>query len=155
MKIVTMAAAAMLSVSALGFAYAQAPAPARPADLVATRQASFGLLYGTWRGMRAAVAAKVEPKAYILPAKGIAAFGHQMPSLFPPGSGTGRIGFDSIYENRADFEKAAAALAEAGNALVKATQANDAEAFAAGVKQLDEACGGCHTKRFADNWNKQ
>ncbi len=114
----------------------------------------MGVLYGTWRGLRSAVDAKIEPKNYILATKGAAAFARLIPALFPSGSGVGRIGFPAIYDDRAGFEQAAAGLAAAADAANKAAVANDAEAFTAAVKQFSDACGACHPRRFADNWNK-
>lgn len=163
MKKAFLASAALLSVVVWGvmqlrMAQAQGPAaaavPAGAVDVVAMRQAGFGLLYGTYQTLRAAVAAKTEPKGFLLAAQGIVAFGKQIPSLHPPGSGVGRTGFPSIYSERAEFEKAAAALVVAGDAVARAAQANDADAFAKAVKAVTESCGGCHTKRFADNWFK-
>ncbi len=163
MKKALLASAALLSVVMWGgmqlrMAQAQGSAvaavPAGAMDVVATRQAGFGLLYGTYQTLRAAVAAKADPTAYVLAAQGIVAFGKQIPSLHPPGSGVGRIGFPSIYSERAEFEKAAAALVAAGEAVVRSAQANDADAFAKAVKAVTESCAGCHTKRFADNWFK-
>ena len=153
----TVLSVAAWGVAQWGVARAQAPAggvPAGGVDVVATRQAGFGLLYGTYQNLRAAVAAKADPQNYLLAAQGIVLFGKQIPSLHPPGSGVGRIGFPSIYSEHAEFEKAAAALVAAGEVVVRAAQANDAAAFAKGVKQLTESCAGCHTKRFADNWFK-
>jgi len=144
-KKVILVSAALLS-AAWAMAQAQTAAPAPLTDVVASRQASMALLYGTWQGMRAGVAAKVEPRRFVVSAKGIA------PALFPPGSGIGRLGFAAIYDERADFEKMAAAMATAGEAVLKAAQANDEEAFATAVKGLSDSCGGCHTKRFGGNW---
>ena len=151
-----LAAAAVLSAAAIGLTQvqAQAPAPTPVADVVAVRQAGMGVLYGTWRGLRTAVEAKADPKNYILAMKGVAAFGRQIPALFPTGSGVGRIGYPAIYEDRAGFEKAAADLVAAAEAGLKAAQANDAEAFATAVKAVNDSCGACHPRRFADNWNK-
>lgn len=157
MKKAMLVTATVLSV--VGWGAAQwgavwAQAPAGGVDVVAIRQAGFGLLYGTYQNLRAAVAAKAEPQNYLLAAQGVVLFGKQIPSLHPPGSGVGRIGFPSIYSERAEFEKAAAAMVTAGETLVAATRANDAAAFAKAVKGLTDSCGGCHTKRFADNWFK-
>jgi len=150
-KKVIFVSAALLS-AAWAMAQAQTAAPAPLTDVVASRQASMALLYGTWQGMRAGVAAKVEPRRFVVSAKGIAPLARQIPALFPPGSGIGRLGFAAIYDERADFEKMAAAMATAGEAVLKAAQANDEEAFATAVKGLSDSCGGCHTKRFGGNW---
>jgi cytochrome c556 len=158
MRKTTLVAAAVLASAAIGLtqvqAQAPAPTPTPVADVVAVRQAGMGVLYGTWRGLRTAVETKADPKNYILALKGVVAFGRQIPALFPPGSGTGRIGFPSIYEDRAGFEKSAAEMVAAAEAALKAAQANDAEAFATSVKAVSDACGNCHPRRYSDNWNK-
>ena len=151
MKQAILGAMAVFAAVAWGVAQAEAPAVG---SVVAVRQAGFGMMYGAWQNMRAGVAAKADPNNFVLAAQGIAAFGHQIPGLFPPGSGVGRTGFESIYKERTEFEKAAAMLAAAGVAVAKAGRAGDAAAFAASVKMLTESCAGCHTKKFADNWFK-
>ena len=151
MKKAIFVVAAMLG-AGWAMAQAQTAAPPPVPDVVASRQMAMALLYGTWQGMRAGVAAKTEPRRFIVPAKGIAPLARQIPALFPPGSGIGRLGFAAIYEERADFEKMAAAMATAGDAVLKAAQSNDEEAFATAVKGLTDSCGGCHTKRFGGNW---
>lgn len=156
MKTMMMAAAVMLSVAVIGAAQALTPvhpAQVHPVDVVAVRQAGMGTLYGTWRALRAGAEAKVEPKNFILAAKGVAAFGRQIPALFPPAAGIGRHGLPAIQDNRAGFEQAAAAMVTAAEALLKVTQANDAEAFPAAVKAVSDACGACHPRNFARNWN--
>lgn len=152
MKKTIMAATAVLSVAAVGLVQAQTPV--QPVDVLAVRQAGMGTLYGTWRALRAGVEAKVEPKNFILAAKGVAGFGRQIPALFPPAAGVGRLGLPGITENRAGFEQAAAAMVTAAEALLKVTQANDAEAFPAAVKAVSDTCGGCHPRNFARNWNE-
>jgi cytochrome c556 len=135
-------------------AVGQAQSPVQPIDVVAVRQAGMGTLYGTWRAMRSAAETKAEPKNFILAAKGAAAFGRQIPALFPPAAGPGRLGLPAIMENRAGFEQAAAAMTAAAEALLKVTQANDSEAFPAAAKAFSDSCGGCHPRNFARNWNE-
>jgi len=135
-------------------AQAQAHVPVHPIDVVAVRQAGMGTLYGTWRAWRPAAEAKTEPKNLILAAKGAAAFGRQIPALFPPAAGIGRLGMPTMMENRAGFEQAAMALVTAADNLLKVTQANDAEAFPAAAKAFSDSCGGCHPRNFSRNWNE-
>jgi len=149
-----MAGVGVAGAGLLGVAQAQAPAPAQPVDVVAIRQATMALMHGAWRAITAGVQAKAEPKLFIQATRGIAGGAKVFPTLFPAGSGTGRLGFPAIYEDRAGFDKAAAALLAAADQANKAAVANDPEAFATAVKAVSEACGGCHPRRFADNWNK-
>ena len=146
--------ASAIAVGCVGFGGAQAQAPVQPVDVVAVRQAAMGGAYGTWRALNSGVAAKADPKDYILAAKGLATLGRQIPALFPPAAGVGRLGLPGITDNRAGFELAAAALVTAAEALLKVAQANNAEAFPAAVKAVSDACGGCHPRNFARNWNE-
>jgi cytochrome c556 len=152
MKKLLLATAVVAAGLSVGFAQAQTPV--QPVDVVAVRQAGMGTLYGTWRAVRAAAEAKTEPKNLILAAKGAAAFGRQIPALFPAAAGPGRLGMPTIAENRAGFEQAATAMVTAADALLKVTQANDAEAFPAAAKAFSDSCGGCHPRNFARNWNE-
>ena len=147
---------AVITAGCVGFgsARAQAPVTVHPIDVVALRQAGMGGLYGTWRALRAAVEAKAEPKNYRLAVKGLVAFGKQIPTLYPVAAGTGRHGLPAMIEDRAGFEQAAAAMVTAGEALLKITEANDAEAFPAAVKAVSDTCGGCHPRKYAGDWNK-
>ena len=113
------------------------------------------MLHGvTLRGLRAAVAAKAQPSDYVIAAGGIAAFARQIPALFPAAAGPGKRGLPPIFSERAEFEQKAAAMVTAAEALQKAAMANDLEGFAAGVKSVSEACGGCHQRlgKFARSW---
>jgi cytochrome c556 len=138
----------------LGTAHAQAPITVQPVDVVAVRQAGMGVMYGTWRSLRIAVDAKLEPKNYVRGAKAIAAFARLIPSLTPPAAGKGTHGLDAMLEDRAGFEQAAANLATAAEALAKVAQANDAVAFPAAVKAVSDGCGGCHPRKYAGDWTK-
>lgn len=148
--------AAAMTLAVLGAAQAQAPAPVttQPVDLIAVRQAIMGGNYGSWRALTAAVAAKAEPKNFILSAKGLLATGRLIPVLFPANAGIGRLGLPAMIEDRAGFERATAAFVSAAEALLKVTQANDAEAFPDAVKAITASCGGCHPRPFARNWNE-
>lgn len=147
---------ALIGCTVMRAAQAQAPTPAplQPVDVVAVRQAGMALSHGTYRGLAAAVEAKAEPARYVQAARGLAAWGRQIPALFPAAAGTGRLGFPTIFTERAEFEAAAAAFVTAAEALHKVTLANDAAAFPAAVKAVTDACLGCHPRKFADNWLK-
>lgn len=149
-----MCVAVVASILMLATKAAVAQDPVQPVDVVAVRQAGMGTLYGTWRGLRAAVEAKAEPKNYILAAKGVVAFGKQIPALFPASAGPGRLGFPTIFTERAEFEAEARAMVVAAETLHRVTLANDTEGFAAAVKAVSDTCGSCHPRKFAKNWNE-
>lgn len=143
-------AIAALSLAAIGLAQAQAPAPVP--GVVASRQTSMGLMYGSWNGMRVAVEAKADPKRFAIQTYAMAEFGKQIPALFPQSAGPGDKGLPAIWEDWAGFQRAAAALTAAAEAANTAAVAGDVAAFAVAVKSVTEACQGCHPRKFAKSW---
>ena len=70
----------------------------------------------------------------------------KIPSLFPPGSGTGDTNaLPAIWEKNADFVAAAKKLEDASGAVLKAAQANDEAGVKTAFPTVGQACGGCHT----------
>lgn len=68
------------------------------------------------------------------------------PSLFPPGSDTGKTTASSdIFANTDDFKALAAKLGADAKAAATAA-ASGPEAFAAAFDAIDQDCGGCHRK---------
>lgn len=137
-----------------GCAQTQAAGAMQPLDVIAVRQSGMDMLYGSWRALTAGVTAKTEPKNFTLAVRGIITFGKLVPHLFPQSAGLGETGLAEIFEDRAGFEKAAANMVATAEALLKVTQANDAAGMPAAVKALSEACGACHPRKFARNWNE-
>lgn len=77
----------------------------------------------------------------------------RLPALFPPGSGRDAVpdsrARPEVWSQRAEFEAAAASLAEESAKLAAAARANDIEAFRAQVGPMGRSCGGCHSGREA------
>ena len=120
-----MAVLAVLAVATAGLARAQA------IDPIETRQAGQDLLAGTFAGIRAVVAAKGDVKTLEVPAKAMARWITQFPTQFPKGSEQGH-------------QKAALNLAGASTKLAELAKAGDADAVAAQVKVVGDACAACH-----------
>lgn len=154
MKRSLMAAVMTLGCAGQGFAQtAQTmPTATNPSDMIALRQASMALLYGTWRGVRLAVEAKQQPINFVQGAYGALAISKMTAAMYPENLGLGRLGLDTIKEDRAGFDKAIAQMIAASESLVKATQANDSSAFAAAVKEMTQSCAACHPRKFAKHW---
>ena len=135
-----MAVLAVLAVATAGLARAQA------IDPIETRQAGQDLLQGTFAGIRAVVAAKGDVKTLEVPAKAMARWITQFPTQFPKGSEQGHNtkALPAVWSDSAGFQKAALNLASASTKLAELAKAGDADAVAAQVKVVGDACAACH-----------
>jgi len=115
-------------------------------DIIETRQAGQDLLNGTFAGIKAVVVAKGDVKTLETPAKAMARWMKQCPSMFPKGSEEGHNtkALAVIWSDPAGFEKAANDLAEAATKLAELAKAGDADGVTAQFKAVGEACGACH-----------
>jgi cytochrome c556 len=132
-----------LAVLALGLAgAAQAAGP----DPIETRQAGQDLMAADFAGIRAVVAAKGDVKTLEKPADAMARWIRQFPSQFPPGSETGHDtkALPAVWSDAAGFRKAADNFVETAEKLSQLAKAGDADAVAAQVKVVGDACGACH-----------
>jgi cytochrome c556 len=70
----------------------------------------------------------------------------QFPTQFPKGSDEGHNtkALPAIWLDPAGFQKAASDLSDAATKLAELAKAGDAEAVAAQVKIVGDACGACH-----------
>lgn len=140
---------AAASVCIGGLAYAQAPGAAvsLPADtIIAARQAGFDLQAGVAGGMKSVIDSGGDVKGLTDAAKGLSAWGHVIPTLFPDGT---QIGHNTharpeIWSDRPGFEKAAETFWTAADKLATLAEANDKAGFAAQYTTTTQACGGCH-----------
>ena len=129
---------------------AMLPAAAQQAGstdaIIAGRQAAYDLMAGNGAAIKAAVDGGLAVKPYVAGAKGIVAWAHAIPGMFPAGTDKGHNtkALPAIWSDRAGFEKDAAALGTAADKLVVAANADDKAAFAAAFKETSEACGACH-----------
>ena len=140
-------AGALLAAGFVGAAYAQGTVPMTSDAIIAARQAGYDNMSASVADMKRAVDAKVtEVKPFKNNADAIVHWARAVPTLFPPGTEKGHNtkALPTIWSDRAGFEKAAANLASAGEALSKAAEANDAAAFAVAFQNTGKACGGCH-----------
>jgi cytochrome c556 len=139
MKIrIAMCAAIMLT--AIGVARADG------LDPIAVRQAGMSLNNGDFAFIRSVVAAKGDVKPLEGPAKAISMWAKLIPAVFPAGSDKGgdTKALPEIWSDREGFEKIAVAMGEAADKIAVAAKAGDADAVAAGTKELGEQCGACH-----------
>jgi cytochrome c556 len=115
-------------------------------DVIDLRQAGQDLLSGDYAGIKAVVAAKGDVKSLEDPAKAIGRWMGQFPSLFPKGSEAGHNtrALPAVWSNPEGFQKAASNLADAATKLAELAKAGDADAVAAQVKVVGDACAACH-----------
>jgi cytochrome c556 len=139
----TLGIAAAAFIGLAGFAHADAPAG--PPDIIAGRQAAFGLSSVVYGGMRPTIEAGGDVKPLTRGAKMLARWAKAMPALFPAGSDGGKTTANAaVWSDRPGFEKAAATYAEAATKLAALADANDKAGFAAQYKVVGQACGACH-----------
>ena len=138
---------ALLVTGAAGLAWAQGAAVSVPADtIIAARQAGFDLQAGNVGGMKAAIDAGTDVKGLRDAAKGLSAWGHVIPSMFPDGTQAGHDthALPAVWTDRAGFEKAAENFWTQADKLAVLAEANDKAGFAAQYTATTQACGACH-----------
>lgn len=121
-------------------------AKAQDYDPIVTRQAGQALLSGDFTGIRGVVAAKGDVKTLEAPAKAMARWIRQFPTHFPKGSDQGHDtrALPAIWTDFAEFQSRANDLAAAADKLAELAKAGDADAVAAQVKVVGDACTACH-----------
>jgi cytochrome c556 len=134
-------AAAVLAgglVGAVSLAYAQG-------DVVATRETGMKAAAANAKAIKTALDAKADLAPLAPKAAEIAAWGRRIPTLFPPGSDTGKTeALPAIWTHKADFDQHAANLSAAADKLAAALKANDAAAAGSAFAVTGAACAACH-----------
>ena len=97
-------------------------------------------LGGIFQNIRGEVDAKANIPHH---AKALAPIAAAVVAMFPPGSEGGRTK-PEIWSDRAGFEKAAADLVTAANALAAVADSGDPGQIGAAAGAVGKACGGCH-----------
>lgn len=114
-------------------------------SLVPARQAAFRLSGATFGGMKAAIDRGDDMKTLMFPAKSLAAWAHNLPAMFPPGSdGAGTKALPKVWSDRPGFIKAAATYAEAADKLAALVAAADKPGVAAQWAVTRGTCKSCH-----------
>jgi cytochrome c556 len=126
---------------------AKAPAAGAvsPQQIVAVRQAAFGMSAVVFGSMRPVVESGGDVKPLTFGARNLAKWARALPGTFPSGSGTPEShAKPAVWANRADFERKAADYAAAAGKLAELAAANDKAGFAAQYKVVGGTCGACH-----------
>lgn len=128
-----------------GFAGAVSLAHAQTTDVLTARQAGMKETGKNAKAIKTALEAGSDLTPLAANAQEIAAWGHKIPSMFPPGSGTGKTeALPAIWTNKDDFDKHAADLSTAADKLAVALKANDAAAAKLAFAETGKVCGACH-----------
>jgi len=132
---------AALTVATMGVARAEG------FDVIESRQAGQDLISADFAGIRAVVTAKGDVKTLENPAKAMARWIRQFPTMFPKGSEQGHNtkALPAIWSDMAGFQTAANDLATAADKLAQFAKAGDADGVAAQIKPMSDACGACHS----------
>jgi cytochrome c556 len=118
-----------------------------PSDnLIIARQAGMDLQIALMGSIKRAIEGKADIKSFKDAGDGIGAWGRAIPGLFPPGTETGHKtrALPGIWSDRAEFEKAAANLTEAAQAMAKAAASDNQTEFASAYQSTGQACTACH-----------
>ena len=116
-------------------------------NVIETRQAGQDAMSGAFADIRTVVADKGDVKSLEAPAKAMARWMRQYPTLFPAGSDKGdppTKALPAVWSDMAGFKKDADTMAEAADKLAQLAKAGDADGVAAQVKVIGDACAACH-----------
>lgn len=135
--------ALLAAVMVLGVARATS---AQGYDPIETRQAGQDLVATDFAGMRAVVVAKGDVKTLVNPAKAMARWLRQFPTLFPKGSEQGHNtrARPEIWADFTDFQQRAENLALAADKLAQLANEGDADGVAAQMRVIVDVCATCH-----------
>jgi cytochrome c556 len=115
-------------------------------DPIETRQAGQDLLRDTFAGIKVIVATKGDVTKIEAPAKAMARWITQFPTQFPKGSDQGHNtkALPAVWSEPAEFQTDANNLATQATKLAELAKAGNAEAVAAQVTVVGDACTTCH-----------
>jgi len=138
-----------IAVAAAASANAQAPSTVSPAQAVLARQAAMGMSGGILTYLSKAADAGVEVKTLGYEAYTLDAWAKALPSLFPTGTAAADVKVRNrskpeIWSDPSGFAAAANAFADSTARLRDIAKQNDAGAFKAQVKDIENRCNACH-----------
>ena len=138
------AALAAIPVTAL-LAQPAAVAGLTPEQIIAGRQAAYGLSAGDFASMKAAAESGADVRTLVFPARALARWARTLPTMFPAGTNLpSSHALPTVWSDRAGFEARAAAYASAAQALAQTAQSGDRAAFLTQWATVRQACSDCH-----------
>ena len=137
---------ATLGLTIAGAPMAVAQVPVLADNLIAARQAGMDLQFALAGAVKRGLDSKGDVKVWKDAGDGFAAWGKAIPGQFAKGSESGHNtrALPAIWSDHSGFEKAAATLSEAGQALSKAAAAGSTEEVNSAFQSVGAACTGCH-----------
>lgn len=122
-----------------------APQGLTPQQIVAARQSAFHLTAGTSGAMKAVIDSGGEVKPLAFGARGLARWARTMPQMFPVGTNLADSrAKPEIWQNKADFDAKAAAMAAEATRLAELAQAGEKAGFATQWAAVGRTCSACH-----------
>ncbi|HYN46647.1 MAG TPA: cytochrome c, partial [Allosphingosinicella sp.] len=147
MKSTPLLAAALVAIP-LTAALAQNETPAAgitAEQIVGARQSVMFLSGGHLTAMKVAVNAGADVRHLYASAMSLAVWARTLPTMFPANSNVPPTNARAeVWSDRAGFEAAATAYAEAANGLVAASLAGDPAVFLERFNEVRGACATCH-----------
>jgi cytochrome c556 len=145
---------ALLAIAAVQAAMADDSPPPNAADLIAARRAGMEVQATRIAAILKTVGTDADVTQFAADAAAMAAWGQDIPALFPPGTegGPDTKASAAVWSDRPGFENAAARLTTAAESMAKAAAAGDQPAFIKAFRATSLACAACHvTYRFGKN----
>lgn len=122
-----------------------------PSEIVAARQAAFGLSGATFGALSPPAAQSRDAQSIGFSAQMLARWGRTLPSMFPEGTGLPESrALPAVWTDRQDFKARADALAAAADRLGELAAAGDRSAYARQWNAVKDACTACHQKFRAE-----
>ena len=116
-----------------------------PEQIVAARQAAYGLSAANFTQLKAQADAGVDVHTLSFPSRQLARWARALPTMFPAGTNLpSSHALPTVWSDRAGFEAKAAAYAEAAQAMAAAAQAGDRAAFLTQWTAVRNTCSACH-----------
>jgi cytochrome c556 len=116
-----------------------------PEQIVAARQAAYGLSAADFAQLKAQADAGVDVHTLTFPSRQLARWARTLPTMFPAGTNLpSSHALPAVWSDRAGFEAKAAAYATAAQALAAAAQAGERAAYLTQWAAVRATCGACH-----------
>jgi cytochrome c556 len=115
-------------------------------DLIAVRQAGMAVQSSVVAAILQAIGTNADIMPFAATGDAMAEWSQGLPELFPPGteSGQNTQARPAVWSDRAGFEKAAANLTVAAQAMAKAAAADNQREFINAFRATSLACATCH-----------
>jgi cytochrome c556 len=137
---------AILGIGGICGAQADDSQAAAADDLIAVRQAGMAVQSSVVAAILQAIGTNADIMPFAATGDAMAEWSQGLPELFPPGteSGQNTQARPAVWSDRAGFEKAAANLTVAAQAMAKAAAAENQREFINAFRATSLACATCH-----------